>query len=90
MTGPEPFEVDLAAPARRALQRLPEKVATAAIEFIYGALAANPARVGRPLRFDLEGLHSAHRGDYRVVYEVLDEVLLIQVVRIGHRRKVYR
>lgn len=29
-------------------------------------------------------------GDYRIVYEVRDEVLLIQVVRIGHKREVYR
>jgi mRNA interferase RelE/StbE len=29
-------------------------------------------------------------GDYRHVYEVLDDVLLIHVVRIGHRRDVYR
>ena len=46
-----PFEVHWAAPARRALRRLPEKVATAVIEFIYGPLAGNPRRVGRPLRF---------------------------------------
>jgi mRNA interferase RelE/StbE len=90
VTGPEPFEVDWAAPARRALQRLPEKVATAAIELIYGALAANPARLGRPLRFELEGLHSAHRGDYRVVYRIDDEQRRVIVLTIEHRADVYR
>jgi mRNA interferase RelE/StbE len=29
-------------------------------------------------------------GDYRVVYEVLDDRLLIHVIRVGHRRDVYR
>ena len=29
-------------------------------------------------------------GDFRIVYEVLDSVLLVHVVRIGHRREVYR
>ncbi|MDP1878075.1 MAG: type II toxin-antitoxin system RelE/ParE family toxin [Actinomycetota bacterium] len=29
-------------------------------------------------------------GDYRIVYEVLDEVLLVHVVRVGQRREVYR
>jgi mRNA interferase RelE/StbE len=29
-------------------------------------------------------------GDYRIVYQVSDAVLLVQVVRIGHRRDVYR
>ena len=58
-----PFDVRWAAPARRALRRLPEKVATAAIEFIYGPLASSPSRIGRPLRFELEGMHSAQRAD---------------------------
>jgi mRNA-degrading endonuclease RelE of RelBE toxin-antitoxin system len=40
-----PFEVRWAAPARRALRRLPEKVAAAAIECIYGPLAGDPRRV---------------------------------------------
>jgi mRNA interferase RelE/StbE len=29
-------------------------------------------------------------GDYRVLYEIRDEVLLVLVVRVGHRREVYR
>jgi mRNA interferase RelE/StbE len=29
-------------------------------------------------------------GDYRIVYEVLDDRLVVQVVRVGHRRDVYR
>lgn len=55
------YEVAWTPTAKRALQRLPEKVATAAIELIYGPLASNPQRVGKALRFDLEGLHSARR-----------------------------
>jgi mRNA interferase RelE/StbE len=51
----EAFEIHWASPAGRALRRLPEKVATAAIEFSYGPLAGNPSRVGWPLRFELEG-----------------------------------
>ena len=85
-----PFEIDWAAPARRALRRLPEKVATAAVEFIYCPLASNPRRVGRPLRFELKGIHSAHRGDYRVVYRIDDRRRRVQVLAIGHRADVYR
>lgn len=89
--GPDaPFEIHWAAPARRALRRLPEKVATAAIEFIYGPLASNPSRVGRPLRFELEGMHSAHRGDYRVVYRIDARRRRVEVLAIGHRADVYR
>ncbi len=29
-------------------------------------------------------------GDYRVVYEIHDDVLVVLVIRVGHRREVYR
>jgi mRNA-degrading endonuclease RelE of RelBE toxin-antitoxin system len=74
----------------RMLDRLPEKVATAAIEFVYGPLAANPQRVGRELRLDLVGVWSARRGDYRVLYRIDDEKHRVDVVVIEHRRDVYR
>jgi mRNA-degrading endonuclease RelE of RelBE toxin-antitoxin system len=73
--------------ARRALTRLPEKAATAAVEFIYGPLAENPQRVGKPLRFELEGLHSARRGDFRIIYRIAEAVT---VVAIEHRADAYR
>jgi mRNA interferase RelE/StbE len=78
------------APARRALARLPEKVATAAVEFLYGSLAANRHRVGKPLKLGLAGLYSAHRGDYRVIYRIDDHDQSIDVVAIEHRSDVYR
>ncbi|MGC5627781.1 type II toxin-antitoxin system RelE family toxin [Georgenia sp. Z1344] len=83
----EQYEVAWTPSARRALQRLPEKVATAAIEFIYGPLAVNPQRVGKALRFTLEGLHSARRGDYRIIYRIDDRVT---ITAIEHRSDVYR
>jgi mRNA interferase RelE/StbE len=41
----------------------------------------------------LAGSVCAHRiriGDYRVLYEVFDDVLVVEVVKVGHRRDVYR
>ena len=66
-------EVSWTATATTSLSHLPEKVGTAVIEFVYGALALEPARVGKPLRFELEGLHVARRGDYRVIYEIRED-----------------
>lgn len=74
--------------ARRALERLPEKVATAAVEFIYGSLSRNPQRVGKALRFELAGLHSARRGDYRIIYRIDDDH--VTIIAIDHRADVYR
>ncbi len=76
--------------ARRDLDRLPEAVAAAVLEFLYGALAENPHRVGKPLLGKLSGLHSARRGQYRVIYEVDDEVVTVTVIKIAHRGDAYR
>lgn len=84
------YAIAWTAPARRALARLPEKVATAAVEFVYGSLAANPHRVGKPLKLGLVGLHSARRGDYRVIYRIDDRGHRLDVVAIEHRSDAYR
>lgn len=89
MTSPD-HEIEWAQPARRALQRLPEKVATAAVEFIYGPLAENPRRVGKALRFELEGLHSARRGDHRIIYRIHEDEARIVIEAIDHRSNAYR
>jgi mRNA-degrading endonuclease RelE of RelBE toxin-antitoxin system len=36
------------------------------------------------------GVYRVRVGDYRIVDEVFDRLLVVQVVRIGHRREVYR
>jgi mRNA-degrading endonuclease RelE of RelBE toxin-antitoxin system len=77
--------------ARRALDtQLPESVAVACIEFIFGALADNPHRVGTPLRAPLEGVHSARRGEFRVLYTIDDGTVVVLVIGVQHRRDAYR
>lgn len=83
----EQYDIAWTPTAKRALQRMPVEVATAAIEFVYGPLASNPQRAGKGLRFDLEGLHSARRGDYRIIYRIDDRVTIIA---IEHRADAYR
>jgi mRNA interferase RelE/StbE len=85
-----PFEIEWASTALRSLDRLPEKIATACVEFVYGGLAEDPHRMGRALRFDLEGKHSARRGDFRVVYEIDESRRVVIVVAIDHRSDIYR
>lgn len=90
MSRPQTFTVVLSAAAKRAVERdLPEAVAVAVVDFLFGPLAADPHRVGKPLRFDLEGYWSARRGQYRVIYSIHGEHVLVRVVRISHRADVY-
>lgn len=85
------YEVVFTRGARRALEiDLPEKVAAAAFEFIVGVLAENPRRLGKPLREPLVPLFSARRGEYRVLYRIIDHRVVIEIVSITHRRDAYR
>jgi mRNA interferase RelE/StbE len=77
--------------ARRALsERLPPSAAAACVELIGSVLAENPRRVAKPLRGALEGLYSARRGEFRVIYAIDDEEIVVLVVTIAHRRDAYR
>ena len=86
-----PYEIVIARPAATAIaQELPEAVAAAVIEFITGPLLENPKQVGAALRGELLGLWSARRGAYRILYRVDDARREVIVLRVGHRRDVYR
>jgi mRNA interferase RelE/StbE len=85
------YEVRFSRSAKRALTtELPEKIATAVWNFVMGALRDNPQRVGKQLKPPLFPLYSARRGEYRVIYRIVDDVLLIEIVAIAHRRDSYR
>lgn len=84
------WDLVVAGPARRTLERLPDKVAVAVLDFLLGPPCENPHRVGRPLRGELEGLHSARVGVYRVVYEITDDDHTVTVLYVDHRADIYR
>ena len=54
------------------------------------ALSDNPQRVGKPLRGELGSLHSARRGDYRVIYGIVEDARAVEVLHIDRRSDVYR
>lgn len=87
----ERYRLRMARPATRALAEvLPEKVATAAYEFITGPLLENPHPVGRPLGPPLAPAWTARRGTYRILYLIDDERRVVEVTAIRHRSDAYR
>ena len=76
--------------SRKISEALPEPVAAAIVEFITGALADDPRRVGKPLQQELTGLHVARRGTFRVVYKINDDEHIVDVIDVGHRADIYR
>ena len=62
-----------------------KKIIKKAIE----SLAVNPAK-GKPLAYDLAGLHSLRTSDYRIIYRIREKQLIIIVIAVGHRKEIYK
>jgi len=54
------------------------------------ALAKEPRPAGVKRLAGMKGLYRLRVADYRVIYRVRDDRLIVLVVRVGHRRDVYR
>ena len=84
-----PYRVEIARRAIKSIEALPrqeQQRVRAAIDLL--AQAPRP-----PGCVALAGERNTYRvrvGDYRIVYEVHDVILRVQVVRVGHRREVHR
>ena len=65
--------------ARRIKQYLDEKVAT----------DLNPRRLGKSLHGNLSGYWRYWVGDYRIICEIHDEEVVVLVIEVGHRSKIY-
>ena len=84
------YEVEITPEGLRHLNRLPIRVRDAALTSIFGPIAENPRRLGKPLVGELDGLYSARRGGYRIVYEIFEDDRIVLIHRIQHRGDVYR
>jgi mRNA interferase RelE/StbE len=84
-----PYRVEFKPSARRQLRKLPAEVQRR-IVLRAEALGGDPRPPGVEALAGADALYRVRVGDYRIVYEVRDRILLVLVVRIGHRREVYR
>ena len=79
--------------AVKELAKLDKPVARRIVQFLRERVAplADARSLGEALRGDQLGSFWKYRlGDYRVVAEIVDDRVVIVVVRVGHRREVYR
>jgi mRNA interferase RelE/StbE len=83
------YRVEIKPQAEKALLRMPNPQRRR-ISLAIDGLARDPRPPGCA---KLAGAQDAYRirvGDYRVVYEIENRVLVVYVVRVGHRKDVYR
>ncbi len=59
------------------------------VKKIESHLVKDPLNLGKPLTGNLAGLYRYRIGDYRVIYQIFENELIVVVVRVGHRKDVY-
>jgi mRNA interferase RelE/StbE len=88
-----PWTVEFDANAAKELRKLDPAIARRIVAFLRErvALLEDVRSIGEALRGDTLGEFWKYRlGDYRIVARIVDQRLVVIVVRIGHRREVYR
>lgn len=83
------YRIEFTRPARRNFVNLPPDIQRRLDPAILN-LAENPRPPGCLKLAGPEAFYRIRVGDYRIVYQIQDAVLLVLVVRIAHRREVYR
>lgn len=83
------YRIEIKPQAEKALVRIPNSHRRRIAKAIDG-LARRPRPEGCT---KLAGADDAYRmrvGDYRIVYEIVDRVLVVYIIRVAHRKDVYR
>lgn len=86
------YLVDFSAAAARQYRKLDPLSKKQIDDYIEEHLegTANPRKYGKPLKGHLAGFWRYQIGDYRLVADIQDNICAILVLKVGHRREVYR
>lgn len=83
------YRIEIKQSAKKELALLPKPIAEK-IAVQIKALAGNPRPSGCKKLVGTEHSYRIRVNDYRVIYSVFDQELIIQVIKLGHRREIYR
>lgn len=83
------YAIEIKQSAQKELAKLPRNIADKIIKQIR-ALAEDPRPIGCKKLVDTDFTYRIRINDYRVVYSLFDQQLVIQIIKIGHRKHIYK
>ena len=83
------YKIEISSTAEKSLKKIPKKDISKIVEAIQ-LLAISPFPSGSRKLQGEEGVFRIRQGNYRIIYEVVDKKLVILVLKIGHRKEVYK
>ena len=86
------WKIEFERAAQKELEKLDKPVARRILRFLYQRVAKldNPRKIGERLQGTLSEFWRYRVGDYRVICSLENDRLAVLVLRIGHRREVYK
>ena len=84
------WKIEITGEAEKELSRIDKPATKRIIRYLRERVSVDPRSLGKSLRGDLSGLWRYRVGDYRVICELYYEKVSVLVIRIGHRKDVYR
>ena len=83
------YKLKISSSAERSLKKIPKKDLRKVVELIQ-TLSIQPYPPGCRKLSGEEYVYRARQGNYRVIYEVQDKQLIVLVLKLGHRKDIYR
>ena len=86
------WNLELSPRAQQQLDKLDKAAARRIVKFLYERVGRlnDPRQIGEPLQGTLIGLWLYRVGDYRIICTLEHGRLVVLVLRIGHRREIYK
>ncbi|NTW31845.1 MAG: type II toxin-antitoxin system RelE/ParE family toxin [Bacteroidetes bacterium] len=81
------YSVVITKTARKQLDKLPDNISEKLLDVII-SLSYNPRPIGHKKLKNRDG-YRVRKGDYRIIYDIFDNILVIDIIAVGHRKNIY-
>jgi len=84
------WKIEFAESAAKTLGKLDKPAGQRIVKFLRERVAIDPKATGEALKGNLAPMWRYRVGDYRIICDIVDESVTVIVVKIGHRKEVYK
>ena len=86
------WHVEIKETARKEIKKLDKQIQATIVRFLRERVAAvdDPRQNGKALKGDMGELWRYRVGDYRIICDIQDGIVTVLVLRVRHRKEVYR
>ncbi len=84
------YRLEIRPSVEKTLRKIRDAKLQQRLDDAFNKLSENPRRMGVEKMSGFENRYRFRVGDYRIVYEIHDAVLLVLILAIGDRKEIYR